>query len=390
MPVDLSASYYDQYQHAMRQAEKALANGYGARAASAYRRAADYLEKYAGYVTNTSALKMRATQLRQLADRVAEGVPPSAPAQPVTEEGAGDADGLRQQVVALIQRAEVTWDDIAGLEATKREIKTAYALTMARKPAGVRIDAPRTLLLYGPPGTGKTLLAAATSNGLDATFFSVRVSDVLSKYFGESSRLVGALYAEARERTPAVVFLDEFDAISRARGESGESGAERRLLATLLSELDGLNTKSDPAFVLTVAATNRPWDLDSAVRSRFAREVHVPLPDDAARRRILEIQLPQKGHQVDVSLDDLVERSAGYSGREIAQICEQAVAHMIQRLNQDLEALVDQGRDAVSAYELAVAPLLEEDFTVGLAAVGAPETTAADLARFARWCEEGG
>jgi katanin p60 ATPase-containing subunit A1 len=394
MPIDLSASYHDQYQRALRRAEKALAAGDGQSAASHYHHAASFIEKYAAYVSDgkiQSSLKARGVQLRQLAEQAAGGQLASGPALDVisvaTPDGA-EGDDLRQHVLALIQRSSVTWEDIAGLEGTKREIKTAYALTMARQPDGVKLTAPRTMLLYGPPGTGKTLLAAATSNGLDATFFSVKVSDVLSKYFGESTKLVDTLYAVAREHSPAVIFLDEFDAITRARGEGSESGAERRLLSTLLAELDGLNTKDDPAFVLTIAATNRPWDVDSAVRSRFSRQVYVPLPDEAARRRILEIQLEERGHETRVSYEKLVARTAGYSGREIAQMCEQAVAHMVARVNPGLVDVVDRGREAVVDYQIEVEPVKAEDFDAAFAAVGDPETTEVDLQRFARWEKE--
>lgn len=388
MPVDLSASYHDQYSRALRQAKKALSLGKQAAAATAYRRAAEYLIKYTSYVSDgelRSSLAERASKLRALADQADDGQLSAPPSVEVPAGAAPEVDDLSQQIVDLIQRADVRWDDIAGLEETKREIKTAYALVMARKPSGVRLDAPRTLLLYGPPGTGKTLLAAATSNGLDATFFNVRVSDMLSKYFGESSRLISALYEEARERAPAVIFLDEFDAISRARGGSGESGAERRLLSTLLSELDGMEAKGNPAFILTIAATNRPWDLDSAVRSRFSREVYVALPEAAARRRILEIQLDERGHRSQVPYDDLVRRTEGYSGREVAQVCDQAVAHMVERVNPELEGVVDRGRQALAAYEIQVEPLTEEDFAAAFVAVGPPETAPEDLARFARW-----
>jgi SpoVK/Ycf46/Vps4 family AAA+-type ATPase len=389
MPVDLSASYYDQYRHAMRRAEKALASGDQRAGASEYQRAAIYLDKYAGYIAGSQqkqTLQARVAELKALAVRLntQESRPPLEKA--AVASGGGDAEGLTGRITALIRKADVAWADIAGLADTKREIKTAYALVMARKPQGVQVNAPRTLLLYGPPGTGKTLLAAATSNGLDATFFSVKVSDLLSKYFGESTQLVSALYEEARARAPSVVFMDEFDAISRARGGGGgESGAERRLLSTLLAELDGLSGKRDPAFILTIAATNRPWDLDSAIRSRFAREVYVSLPDQVARRRILEIHLTEKGHRSEVALPDLVARTEGYAGRELSQICEHAVAHMISRVNPDLDGLVDRGREALAEYELRVAPLTEADFEAALEAVGDPETSAEDLARFRRW-----
>jgi katanin p60 ATPase-containing subunit A1 len=391
MPVDLSASYYDQYRHAMRRAEKAVAAGHQRAGATEYQKAALYLDKYSNYIAGKQqkqTLQARVAELKALALRLSTGEGSSTAPKTTVASGDEDAEGLTDRITALIRRADVAWDDIAGLDATKREIKTAYALVMARKPSGVTVNAPRTLLLYGPPGTGKTLLAAATSNGLDATFFSVKVSDLLSKYFGESTKLVSALYTEARSRSPSVIFMDEFDAISRARGGSGnESGAERRLLSTLLAELDGLSSKRNPAFILTIAATNRPWDLDSAIRSRFAREVYVPLPEEAARRRILEIHLTEKGHRSEVALSKLVARTQSYSGREISQICEHAVAHMVSLTNPNLEGLVDQGREALADYELRVAPLTATNFDAAFEAVGEPETSTRDMERFKRWRE---
>jgi len=391
MPVDLSASYYDQYRHAMRRAEKAVAAGHQRAGATEYQKAALYLDKYSNYIAGKQqkqTLQARVAELKALALRLSTGEGSSTAPKTTVASGDEDAEGLTDRITALIRRADVAWDDIAGLDATKREIKTAYALVMARKPSGVTVNAPRTLLLYGPPGTGKTLLAAATSNGLDATFFSVKVSDLLSKYFGESTKLVSALYAKARGRSPSVIFMDEFDAISRARGGSGnESGAERRLLSTLLAELDGLSSKRNPAFILTIAATNRPWDLDSAIRSRFAREVYVPLPKETARRRILEIHLTEKGHRSEVALSELVARTEGYSGREISQICEHAVAHMVSLTNPNLEGLVDQGREALADYELRVSPLTATDFDAAFEAVGEPETSTRDMERFKRWRE---
>lgn len=392
MPIDLSASYHDQYQRALRRAKKSLAAGSGDDAARWYRHAANYLDKYSDCVSEgriRASLQARGARLRELSEQAQAGELATDPLSGQESMALpDDSSPLREAVLALIQRSEVTWEHIAGLEATKREIKTAYALTVARPPAGVKLTAPRTMLLYGPPGTGKTLLAAATSNGLDATFFGVKVSDMLSKYFGESTKLVDTLYEVARERAPAVVFLDEFDALSRTRGTGGESGAERRLLSTVLAELDGLNAKDTDAFVLTIAATNRPWDIDSAVRSRFAREIYVGMPDEASRRRILEIYLQDRGHKSRVSYDELVARTARYSGREIDQLCEQAVAHMVGRMNPGLEKVVDRGRVAVAGYQIQVDPLRGEDFDAAFKAVGPPETTPDDLARFERWVKE--
>src|SRR5439155_13430442 len=207
----------------------------------------------------------------------------------------------------------VTWDQIGGLEETKREIKYALALSIAKAPEGVQIPTWRNVLFYGPPGTGKTLLAAATSNAIRlnakdetrAVFFNVKVSSVMSKYFGESTKIVSELYGQARDTSPAVVFLDEFEALAISR-DNDNSGPERRILSTILSELDGLSEKGRrDIYVLTIAATNRPWDLDPAVLSRFEKKILIPLPDEATRRAILEIHLAKKGFKTAVPLADL-------------------------------------------------------------------------------------
>ena len=248
------------------------------------------------------------------------------------------------------------------------------------------MDPPRNILLYGPPGTGKTLLAAATSLELDATFFNVKVSDMLSKYFGESAKLVSALYAEAFAQAPSVIFLDEFDALTGSR-DGSDSGAERRMLSTLLSELDGLDDKGrgNAPYLLSIAATNVPWQIDKAVISRFgARLIYVPLPDADARRAILQIHIERKGHKSDVPIAELVERLAGYSGREIEAVVGYAVSTMVQRANPGLLGKVTQGRDALAKYILKVKSISAADFEAALVAI-TPVTTAQDIARYESW-----
>ena len=286
-------------------------------------------------------------------------------------------------MLVLIEESSIRWSDIGGLESTKQAIKSAYGLAVARKPKGVRIEAWRNLLLFGPPGTGKTLLAAATAGSLDATFFNVKVSNVLSKYFGESSKLISALYSTARRLSPAVIFLDEFEALTPPRGE-GESGAERRIVSTLLAELDGLASKDEENYVLTIGATNLPWLLDSAILSRFQKRIFVPLPDAEARRSILEIHLTKRGHKTRLPIPKLVERTEGYSGREIEQVCQTAITSMTQRANPSLMDVVDRGQAALREYEIKVEPISEEDFVVAFSQIH-PATDAALVRRHLEW-----
>ncbi len=379
--VDMSGIIWADYEKTSRQAKAYEGREDYRQAAQAHRRCAELLRRYVEHLTPAGRKRWlgRAHEHLARAERLESGsLPRSSPEGDVAEADYSDA------VVRLIDRSAITWDDIAGLEETKRAIKIAYGLSVARKPAGVQLGGWRTMLFYGPPGTGKTLLAAATSNGLSATFFSVKVSDLVSKYFGESTRLIAALFAEARARTPSVIFLDEFDALTPPRG-SGESGAERRIISTLLAELDGLASKDDDAYVLTIAATNTPWDIDKAMLSRFEKKIHIPLPDDAARRQILELNL--KGHQLKVKVAGLVEQTRGYSGREVARLCKEAISGMIERSNPEMHQIVDAGPAAIGAYQVQVSPLTADDFRKALQRVR-PGTSDVEVARFENWAAE--
>jgi SpoVK/Ycf46/Vps4 family AAA+-type ATPase len=152
------------------------------------------------------------------------------------------------------------------------------------------------------------------------------------------------------------VFIDEVESISPSRSED-LSGAERRVLATLLSELDGMADKGKDTFVLTVAATNTPWMIDDAVLSRFGRSVYVPLPDREARRRMLNIHIDDAGYSLACPIEGLVGRSEGYSGREIQQVSSAAIEQMLIEANPEVLRLVDRGRKAVQSYELKVIPI---------------------------------
>ena len=384
MPVDLSGAISADYKKKKRQAERFLRAGATEQAATAYLQCAELMERYAGATRDPKVRAQRlgrAKELLALAERASQA---RAPMPPTAEAvGSDSAASFREAAQELITRSAVAWDDIGGLEDTIREIKMAYGLTMARKPEDVEVRGWRNILFYGPPGTGKTLLAAATSNSLDATFFSVKVGNVLSKYFGESSKLITALYEEGRDCAPAVIFLDEFESLSPQRG-GDESGAERRVVSTLLTELDGLPSKGDDRYVLTIAATNTPWLIDKAMLSRFEKKICVPLPDAAARRTILDIQTARRGHRLALPLEGLVERTEGYSGREMERLCREAINHMVAKTNPDLVKTVDQGQEAMRKYQLKVKPLGQADFEYAFERVQ-PETGADDLAEFDDW-----
>jgi SpoVK/Ycf46/Vps4 family AAA+-type ATPase len=373
------------------------------KAASAYEKAANLMSMWAEQAHGREAEERRkkmALQYRQLALKLRSGEvnfdapspssDPSPEKEPATKNGAGGE--IRSIVSNLSHASKITWEDIGGLDETKNEIKFALGMTLAQHPAGVKIAAWTRILFYGPPGTGKTLLAAATSNavksteGVPSVFYNVKVSSILSKYFGESSKIVSELYGTARDTSPSVVFLDEFESLAGQR-DASDSGAERRILSTLLSELDGMDSKGrNDIYVLTIAATNRPWDLDGAVLSRFEKKILIPLPDESTRERILRIHLEKKGFPVEVAYGELAKTTEGYSGREIERFCKEVTTGMVEEVNRDIPSLVDQGLDMVKKYRIKVRTLTRQDFDAAARLIH-PQTTAEEMKKYYNWKE---
>lgn len=369
--------------------------------ASAYEKAADLMTLYAEQAISREAelrRKKKAIEYREIAKKLRSGeftpTKESIPQESDTaKEQASAAPEIRAAVSQLIYHSKITWDDIGGLEETKSEIKFALGMTLAKPPDGISIASWTKILFYGPPGTGKTLLAAATSNairdseGVPSVFFNVKISSVLSKYFGESSKIVAELYGLARDTSPAVIFLDEFESICGKRGEFADSGPERRLLSSILSELDGMEQKGrTDIYVLTIAATNRPWDLDPAVISRFEKKIFTPLPDENTRIQILKIHLERKGFQSEVDYTQLAKMTKGFSGREIERFTKQVTSSMIQEMNREIPELVDKGLDYVKKHKIRTRPLKLVDFEQALKLI-TPQTTPEEMQKYLRWKE---
>ena len=354
-----------QLQHELDTARKLEADGKSKQATAHYKVAASIYRRLA-YISPRN----EAESLFHSADQF-EGV-------------AGGKAKSEQSADSMIvyEKPTTKWEDIGGLKEAKREVRESIILPMiAGKPAFVEV--PRTILLYGPPGTGKTLLAKAASNTLKANFFEAKTSTLLSKYYGESEKIIGALFDKARKNQPSLIFMDEFDSIMITR-EAGVHEATRRVISQLLVEIDGFSTKKDEK-VIIIAATNRPWDLDDAMISRFQRKIYVPLPDAASRKRILLIHL-KDADLGGLNLDGIVAKTDGYSGRDIASLCQEAVANMIKEKNPDLEQL---SAKQLESYSLLTRGMLQEDFDLAQEKVKAT-SKGLSLDRYARWQEEFG
>jgi SpoVK/Ycf46/Vps4 family AAA+-type ATPase len=389
MPVDLSGPLNAAIKTGLDRAKKYEGDGDHFKASLAYRECAALMKSYAQGSLSSQVRKQRlkATEdYNKLADELLQ---PAAKPETRTKviEAPGTEEGdLETQVLQLLYKSSVGWDDIGGLEASKEEIKMAYGLHFVRKPKGTNLTGWNRILLYGPPGTGKTLLAAATSNGLQANFFNVPIGNLLSKYFGESSKLVDTLYVVARRMSPSVVYIDEFEALSPQR-DCSESGAERRVVSTFLSQLDGLQSKDNHRYVLTIASTNLPWLIDKAILSRFEKKIFVPLPDEKARESIVRIHLERHGIACELSYSELAATTEGYTGRELARVSREATNSMVRECNPKISSLVERGVEVLKSYELKLRPLKKGDFQQILAHMK-PETTSAALQRFKDWERE--
>jgi proteasome regulatory subunit len=233
----------------------------------------------------------------------------------------------RAQAMQIDESPEVVYGDIGGLDDQIREVREAVEqpLVNAEQFADVGVEPPSGVLLHGPPGTGKTMLARAVANQTDATFIKMAGSELVQKFIGEGARLVRDLFELASEREPAVIFIDEIDAIAAKRTESKTSGdAEvQRTMMQLLSEMDGFEDRGE---IRIIAATNRFDMLDRAILrpGRFDRLIEVPKPDWDGRERILDIHTAEMNLADDVDLAALAGETADFSGAELASLATEA------------------------------------------------------------------
>ncbi len=236
-------------------------------------------------------------------------------------EGAG---GAQQWIVK--EKPQIRFDDVAGLDDVKEEIrlKMIYPFAHPELAEKFAIRAGGGLLLYGPPGTGKTMLAKATAAEIDATFFRISPANVLSKWVGEAEQNLKKLFDAAAAETRSIIFIDEIEALIPARRDEGSS-VMQRVVPQILQGMEGFDEQSSDA-ILFMGATNVPWQLDPAVLppGRFDQKIYIPLPDLAARRKMLDLYLAMRPLAPSVDLNVAAHRLDGYSGADIKYICDRA------------------------------------------------------------------
>jgi len=314
--------------------------------------------------------KKKGLRLLELAGKIrsdenAPGASPSGRQDPASSDQpvAESAEGGKENRWQVTEKPGIAFDDIAGLDAVKDLIRRRVILPFrrpdlaeqyGRKPGG-------GILMYGPPGTGKTMMAKAIATELDAAFFNVQCSDIMSKWVGDAEANLRELFQVARSHTASVIFLDETEALISRRG--GNSTVMNRLIPEFLAQIDGL--KSDRGGLLMLGATNRPWDLDPAAmrHGRFGEHVYVGLPDPPARRFILQSTLGKIPRDEQVDVDHLAERTDGYSGADLHGLVDRIVDPAFEQAMlagkpvpvcaEGVERGLEQTRPSVSQRELA-------------------------------------
>ncbi len=226
----------------------------------------------------------------------------------------------------LTKASTVRWEDLIGLESMKKRMQECIVLPIKNPKIFTGLLTPsKGILLFGPPGNGKTMVAKAVASecGEEVTFFNMSAGALTSRYFGDSEKLVRALFEAANERQPSVIFIDEIDSILGARS-SGELEVTRRLKTEFLVQFDGVGTRAENR-VLVIGATNRPFDLDEAVLRRFTARVFLPLPSVEARANMLRAQLATVKsvvHEGEVAA--IAKRTEGYSFADLKTLCQEA------------------------------------------------------------------
>ena len=294
------------------------------------------LQRVEGYMKRAEDLKTVLAQ-RQAAEKASHGPGASGTAAATKDrdkEGKEDDEALRlrgQLSSAIVtEKPNIKWSDVAGLEGAKAALKETVILPQRFPQLFVGKRKPwRGILLYGPPGTGKSFLAKAVATEADAQFFAVSSSDLVSKWQGESERLVKQLFSLARQEDHAIIFIDEIDSMCGSRSE-GESDATRRIKTEFLVQMQGVATAKDGLLVL--GATNVPWEIDAAIRRRFEKRIYIPLPEALARTRMIELHLGDTPHTLTKQdFEKLGENTDGYSGSDLSIVVREALMEPLRK-----------------------------------------------------------
>ena len=327
-----------------------------------------------------------------------------------------DGVGPDSELIEMLEREvvdsnpHVQFNDIAELKNAKGALMEAAILPLMKPEFFKGIRRPwKGILLYGPPGTGKTMLAKALATQNRTTFFNVHSSSFASKWRGESEKLVRILFEMAQFYAPTTIFIDEVDSLCSKRGEGGEGNDSRRVKTEILVRMDGLNSDNNTEenegdknnnkkgdeppknkIVTVVGATNRPWDLDDALRRRFEKRIYIPLPNVDGRRQLFELNLKKVAVDNNVDYDKLIKATDGYSGADIANVCREAALMPLRKAlkankGREIEDLVDD-RNFRTEIEKAIGM---EDLNAAIENIS-KSVSKKDLETYDQWTKEFG
>lgn len=264
----------------------------------------------------------------------------------------------------LVETPDVTWEDIGGLEEIKGKLQEAVEWPLKKPEVFERmgIRPPKGILLYGPPGTGKTLLAKAVAKESEANFILINGPSLLSKWVGESEKAVREIFRKARQTAPTILFFDEIDSLVSRRGiRDGDAGSADRVVAQMLTEIDGLESLND---VVIIGATNRPDILDPALlrQGRFDRIIYVTVPDQSARKKIFSIYLNAMPISSNVKAEALAELTEGYVGSDIEGVCREAAMIALREDIKSKEVKMENFKKALEIVKPSVTKDIEEAY----------------------------
>lgn len=258
---------------------------------------------------------------------------------------------------------KITFKDIAGLESAKKAFKEKVILPFEHPELYKKFNkkAGGGILLYGLPGTGKTMFAEAASNEVDALFIPIKCSDIKSKWYGESEQKIKEVFTKARKAKKAVIFFDEFEAIGAKRTDSSDNG-NNDLVPEILAEMQGVGNSNSDSTVVVIAATNKPWSIDSAFLrpGRFDEKIYIPLPDVTARKKLFELKLkdiPTK----DIDYLEISKLTEGFNGADITEFCEKLKMEAINKsLVENTEHIITMN-DVIEVSKKIKSSVLNDD-----------------------------
>ena len=268
---------------------------------------------------------------------------------------------IESEKCILKSNSRVTFDDVIGLDDVKELINqmVVYPFKYKEIYKAFNRDSGGGILLYGAPGTGKTMIAKAIANEIDAEFYSIKCSDIASKWYGESARNIKKLFDKARSHERSIIFFDEFDSLGSNR-DHGNYNTVNMVVSELLSQIDGFESKKNT--VLLIASTNKPWNIDSALlrSGRFNKKIYIGLPDKTSRINLLFHELKDSPLSK-VDLESISEKTEGYSSADIVELCNETKDIAIKRSIQMNQISPINQKDLIKALSMVSSTMVKDE-----------------------------